>query len=71
MEQLVLSRMEFGALKYSLLADMDPDMYSTHEVEAAVNAVTPDKIQLAMQRYFAGAEVKESWVALDKSVLGV
>jgi hypothetical protein len=70
-EQLALSRMEFGALKYSLLADMDPDMYSTHEVEAAVNSVTPSGIQLAMQRYFSGAEVKESWVALDRSVLAV
>jgi len=70
-EQLDLSRMEFDALKYSLLADMDPDKYATHEIEAAVNAVTPGGIQQAMRRYFDGAEVKESWVALDNSVLGV
>ncbi len=68
-EQLKLSSMEFDALKYSLLADMDEDKYASHEIEAAVNGVTADGIQRAMQRYFNGAEVKESWVALNDSVL--
>ena len=70
-EQLHLSQMEFDALKYSLLADMDKDKYATHELEAAVNDVTAGGIQRAMQRYFDGAEVKESWVALNDSVLDI
>jgi len=70
-EQLDLSRMEFDALKYSLLADMDKNKYATHEMKAAVDAVTAGRVQRAMQRYFNGAEVKESWVALDDSVLEV
>jgi len=68
-EQLQLTRMDYDAQKYSLFADMDPDRYSANEVEAALHGVSADSLVRAMRRYFGPSEIKESWVALDDSVL--
>jgi len=68
-QQLYLTRMDYDAQKYSLFADMDPARYSAAEVQEALQHVSTDSIVNTMRNYFGPSEIKESWVALDDSVL--
>ena len=62
-EQILLDSLKFESQKYSLLACLDPNKYSSSEVLEAVDAVSASDTRKVLQEYFGEKKTMyESWV---------
>lgn len=62
-QQVLLTAMEFSAQKYTLLANLDKQKFSTQEILKAVHRVQATDPPLALHKYFGQQPtIYESWV---------